>query len=349
MKKLSIADIANQLNVSKSTVSFVLNGRAEEKRISKELVSRVEKFVKEVGYSPNPIARGLRTGKSHIIGLMVESISDPFFAQIAKLIEDRAYKKGYRILYCSTDNNTQKTRDLIDVFRERSVDGYIISPPVGVEKEIDALIKAGMPVVLFDRNLKELEVDYVEIDNEPSAFNATKMLVDQGFKDIAFITFSSSQSQMLGRLAGYRSAMSQEGLTDNVHEIDYNPDEEVMIATVQKYLSENKQLDAVLFGAIQAGSCGLKAINILNLKVPQDLAVVSFDDHDIFKLFAPPVTAIAQPIEAIADRVISLLLDRLEPGGKDAGPAKIILETELKLRKSHLSPVKKTIRSKKSG
>jgi LacI family transcriptional regulator len=341
VKKLSIADIANQLNVSKSTVSFVLNGRAEEKRISKELVARVEKFVKEVGYSPNPIARGLRTGKSHIIGLMVESISDPFFATIAKLIENRAYKKGYRILYCSTDNDTQKTRDLIEVFRERSVDGYIISPPVGVENEINALIKAGMPVVLFDRNLKDLEVDFVEIDNEPSAFDATRILIEQGFKSIAFITFSSSQTQMSGRLSGYKSAMEQGGLPTRVLEIDYNPDEEVMIKTVEDYLRKNKDLDAVLFGAIQAGSCGLKAVNQLNLKVPQDLAVISFDDHDIFKLFAPPITAIAQPIEDIADRVISLLLERLEPGQKDNAPQKIVLKAELKLRSSHFLGKKK--------
>ena len=94
MKKLRIKDIAKDLSISKTAVSFILNGRAQEKRISGELVERVEKYIQEVGFRPSSIARGLRTGKSHIIGLMVESISDPFFATIARLIENEAYKEG---------------------------------------------------------------------------------------------------------------------------------------------------------------------------------------------------------------------------------------------------------------
>ena len=115
MKKLSIVDIANELKVSKTTVSFILNGRAKEKRIGEDLVERVTKYVEEVGYKPNSLAKSLRTGKSNTIGLMVEDISNPFFASIARLIEDRAYKNGYKIIYCSTDNDTQKTRELISM------------------------------------------------------------------------------------------------------------------------------------------------------------------------------------------------------------------------------------------
>lgn len=334
MKKLRIKDIASELKISKTAVSFILNGRAQEKRISEELVERVEKYIREVGFRPSPIARGLRTGKSNIIGLMVESISDPFFAAIARLIENEAYKKGYRIIYCSTDNDTEKTRELINVLRERNVDGYIISPPPGVEKEINELIKAGMPVVMFDRYLPKVKTDYVVIDNEESAENATRYLVKQGFSNIAFITFSSSLTQMKGRLKGYRTALKEEGLKPCVMEIDFTPDEKVMVQAVREFLSANPQLDAVLFGAVQAGSCGLKAMTQLKLKVPQDLGVISFDDHDIFELFATPVTAIAQPIEKIAHRVIGLLLDRLVAENGAAPPREIVLKTKLKVRKS---------------
>ena len=164
-KKLSIVDIANSLNVSKTTISFILNGRAQEKRIGAELVERVLKFVEEVGYKPNPLAKSLRTGKSNIIGLMVEDIANPFFANIARLIEDRAYNNGYKIIYCSTDNNTDKTKDLIEMYRDRHVDGYIIAPPEGIEDDINSLVKAGFPVVLFDRNLENVNADYVVVDN----------------------------------------------------------------------------------------------------------------------------------------------------------------------------------------
>lgn len=334
MKKLRIKDIADGLNISKTAVSFILNGKAEEKRISEELVERVEKYIQEVGYRPSPIARGLRTGKSHIIGLMVESISDPFFATIARLIENEAYKEGYRIIYCSTDNDTEKTKELINVLKDRSVDGYIISPPPGVEKEVNELIKAGMPVVMFDRYLPKVKTDYVVIDNEPSAENATNYLIKQGYSNIGFITFSSSLTQMKGRLKGYKNALKNEGLKPYVLEIDFTPEEKVMVQTVRDFLVANPKLDAILFGAIQAGSCGLKAMTQLKLKVPEDLAVISFDDHDIFELFATPVTAIAQPIEKIAHKVIGLLLDRLDPEKVSAEPREVVLKTKMKVRGS---------------
>src|SRR5690606_28219805 len=153
MKKTSLVDIARALNISPTTVSFILNNKAEEKRISKKLVKIVLDYVEEVGYRPNPLARSLRTGKTNTIGLMVEDITNPFFGHIARKIEEAAYKNGYKILYCSTDNNTEKTKDLITMFRERQVDGYIISPPPRVEKEIESLIQSNIPVVLFDRTL----------------------------------------------------------------------------------------------------------------------------------------------------------------------------------------------------
>jgi LacI family transcriptional regulator len=158
-KKLSIVDIANSLNISKTTVSFILNGRAQEKRISDELVKRVLKYVKEVGYKPNSLAKSLRTGKSNIIGLLVQDISNHFFATIARRIEDLAYQSGYKIIYSSTDNDTQKTRELIAMFRDRHVDGYIITPPDNIEDDINELISDGFPVVLFDRYLPKVATD----------------------------------------------------------------------------------------------------------------------------------------------------------------------------------------------
>jgi LacI family transcriptional regulator len=334
LKKISIADIARELHVSKTTVSFILNGRAEEKRIGKEVVERVQKFIEEVGYRPNPLAQSLRTGKSNIIALMVEDISNPFFAAIARLIEDRAYKNGYKIIYCSTDNDTAKTRDLISMFRERHVDGYIIAPPEGIENEISALIKAKMPVVLFDRHLQNVNTDLVEIDNLFSTYNATKHLIQQGFKKIAYITFSSKQSQMLARLEGYHKALEESAYKPFVKEIDFNQNEDLIIGPITAFLKKNKNLDAVFFGTNHVGTCGLKVITDLGIKVPSDLALVSFDDYNVFKLHSPPVTAIAQPIEAIADNVITVLLNRLNTSSQHISSQTIILKTDLNIRAS---------------
>lgn len=334
MKKISIADIARELHVSKTTVSFILNGRAEEKRIGREVVERVQKFIAEVGYRPNPLAQSLRTGKSNIIALMVEDISNPFFAAIARLIEDRAYKNGYKIIYCSTDNDTAKTRDLISMFRERHVDGYIIAPPEGIEEEISALIKAKMPVVLFDRHLPNVSTDLVEIDNLFSTYNATKHLVQQGYKKIAYITFSSNQSQMLARLEGYHKALEESAYKPLVKEIEFNQNDDLIIGPITSFLKKNKNLDAVFFGTNHVGTCGLKVIADLGINVPLDLAVISFDDYNVFKLHSPPVTAIAQPIEAIADNVITVLLNRLNTSSQHISSQSIILKTDLHIRAS---------------
>src|SRR5690606_34132444 len=115
MKKKSIIDIARELNISPTTVSFILNDKAEEKRISKKLTKTVKDYVEKVGYKPSSIARSLRTGKTNTIGLMVENIANPFFGTVARKIEEAAYNHGYRILYCSTDNNLEKTKDLLHV------------------------------------------------------------------------------------------------------------------------------------------------------------------------------------------------------------------------------------------
>lgn len=340
MKKLSIVDIANHLNVSKTTISFILNGRAQEKRIGKELVERVQKFVDEVGYKPNSLAKSLRTGKSNIIGLMVEDISNPFFAAIARLIEDRAYKNGYKIIYCSTDNDTGKTRDLINMFRDRHVDGYIIAPPEGIEEDISSLLKDGMPVVLFDRHLPKVTTDYIEIDNLFSTYNATRHLIQQGYKKIGFVTFLSTQTQMLARMEGYNKALDEDSLKPVIQEIAFNRDEEMIIKPLTSFFKKHKELDAVIFGTNHVGTCGLKVINNLGLKVPSDLAVISFDDYDVFKLFSPPVTAIAQPIESIADNVITLLLNKLNNSSAGNATQSIIIKTEFNIRASSAAVTK---------
>ncbi|GAB3931868.1 LacI family DNA-binding transcriptional regulator [Mucilaginibacter myungsuensis] len=334
-KKLSIVDIANSLNISKTSVSFILNGRAAEKRISEELVARVMKFVEEVGYKPNSLAKSLRTGKSNIIGLMVEDISNPFFAAIARLIEDRAYKNGYKIIYCSTDNDTNKTKDLIQMFRDRHVDGYIMAPPEGIEEDVNDLLKNNLPVVMFDRYLPNVDTDHVVIDNKASTFKATQVLIKQGYKDIAFVTFSSEQTQMNDRLAGYEQAIAEAGLKTNIKQVKFQQNEDLIIEPIFEYINENhKRLDAVLFGTNHVGVCGLKVFKRLGISVPDDLAVISFDDYDVFQLYTPPVTAIAQPIEEIADNVITLLLNKLNNKTSLADKQTIIVPTIMNVRAS---------------
>lgn len=333
-KKLSIVDLAKQLNISPTTISFILNGKAQEKRISSELVERVQKQIEKVGYKPNSLAQSLRTGKTMIIGLMVENIANPFFASIARLIEEKAYKNGYKIIYCSTDNDSIKTKDLLRMFQDRHVDGYIISPPEGIEKEVNNLIDNGSPVVLFDRYLHDTKADYIVVDNEGSTYGAVNHLIKSGYKNIAFITLDSLQTQMQDRLKGYEKALNEHNLPHQVKEISYYQDDENIIRHIVSFLERKPGLDAVVFGTNYLGVSGLKAIKRLGKRVPEDLAVISFDDHALFELHSPDITAISQPIEEISEMLITILLGRLNKTSKIKKIQSGVLMPELIVRGS---------------
>jgi LacI family transcriptional regulator len=338
-KRTLLHDIARHLDVSTATVSLVLNGKAKEHRISDALAERVRHYVAQVGYQPNQLAKSLRTGKTHVIGLIIEDISNPFFATVAWMIEKQAFARGYRILYCSTDNDTAKARDLLAMFRERHLDGYIIAPPAGVEAEIEALLKSQIPTVLFDRYLPGLPTDYIVVDGEAGAYQATEHLLAQGFTRVAFVTTESEQTQMHARLLGYQRAVQARGLAPLVQRVAlaFGGSRAESVAELRRFLAENPTCDAVVFANNSLTICALEAIGELGWRIPQDLAVVSFDDNDLFRLYSPAITAVAQPVAALAEAAISVLLDKLRA---DKAPVaalrQLTLPPELLVRKSSL-------------
>ncbi|MEH6408556.1 MAG: LacI family DNA-binding transcriptional regulator, partial [Leeuwenhoekiella sp.] len=202
-KRPSLKDIAAKLNVSITTVSFVLNGKGKEKKISDEVIKKILDYIEVINYKPNLVAQSLRTGKTKIIVFMVEDISNYFFAKLARIIEDIAYDKDYKVLFCSNENDDKRSRELIDLFYERQVDGFIIIPSTGIKDDIKGLINNNVPVVLFDRYFDDLQTNHVIINNEKASYEATQHLIENGYKNISFITTDVQQTQMLDRLKGY--------------------------------------------------------------------------------------------------------------------------------------------------
>jgi LacI family transcriptional regulator len=333
-KKLSINDIANELGVAKSTVSFILNGKAREKRISDELTERVLKFVKEKGYQPNQLAKSLSTGKTKMICLMVEKISDYFFSHIAFHLEALAYKNGYKIIYCSTENNPEKTRQLINLLRARYVDGYIITPPPGIESEIKALINDNLPVVLFDRYLPDVATDYVGLDNYKGTYDAIEYLVQSQAKKIALVTLVSSQTQMTERQSGYLAALKKHNLKPILLKVPFENDTETTVKQCIQFINDNPGTDAIVFATNYLALSGIKALNELGLRVPEDIAIIAFDDHDVFKIYNPSISAIAQPLDEMAKQLFKTLLDKLENKVRLKDLSKVIIQPELILRGS---------------
>jgi LacI family transcriptional regulator len=336
-KKISIHDIAKALKVSATTISFVLNGKAEEKRISEDVKKKVLEYVKQVGYRPNQIAKSLRTGKTNIIGMLVEDISDPFFSSISRGIESIAYKHHYKIFFASTENDTEKTKALIKVFRERQVDGYIIAPPAGIEDDIKALMDDNVPVILFDRYLPSLNTSTVIIDNFSGAYQAVKHLEENGFSNIAFITLESEQTQMQARLQGYVRAIEESLKDPIIKKLPYKLSHELSAEKlVQDFIDRHDRVDAIIFATNYLAINGLKAIRNLKLSIPDDMAVVGFDDNTHFYLFTPSVTAVAQPIEEIAEEVVKQLLDALSDEKENRKRRTVTLPVKLIERNSSM-------------
>jgi len=343
-KKLSIHDLAKQLNVSSATVSIVLNGKASAKRISPEMEKKILDHVEKSGYRPNRVAKSLRTGKSRIIAMLVEGISDPFFSNMARIVEQNASRLDYKIFYASTENDTRITKELISAFRETQVDGFIIAPPPGIETEIQSLIDDHLPVVLFDRYYPGLETHNVIVDNFDGSYQAMQHFFQHGYSKIGFVTLSSVQTQMRDRLNGYLQAMNERGLTPCVQKIDFalKQDHDKIVETIRLFLADHSALEAVLFATNYLAINGLEALSLLKRKIPNDMAVIGFDDNTHFALFAPSITAIAQPVREVAEQVVIQLMECLADNKKPTEKKTIVLPTKLIVRESCVPASRRT-------
>ena len=331
MKTLSIKDIAVEAGVSITTVSFIINGKARDKSISEAVIKKVEKIIAESGYKPNQIARSLRTGNSNIIGLIIEDISNSFFSRIARLIEDKAYKKGYKIIYSSTENNVEKAKELINMFKSRKVDGYIISPIKGLEEDIQQLLADGKPVILFDRSLPGLDTNYVGADHFKATYESIESFIKQGKKKISLVTTDIDVEQITARLEGYKKALEDHNITYDgnlVLRVHFNQEENETRAQMEE-LFRTVETDAVLFATNYLAISGLKVLKQANINVGKNLSVIAYDDHEVFELHTPGISAVQQPLEEIAEAIIQLILRQLSSKTKLDNeqivfPAKII-------------------------
>jgi len=340
MKAVSIKDIAEQIGVSTTTVSFVLNGKAKEKRISEELKNKILDLASKLNYRPNQVARGLRTGQTHTLGLIIEDISNPFFANLAKAVEEEADKFGYTVMFCCTENNEQKASDLLHMLKHRQMDGFIITPTAGMENEVKRLGEEGRPVVLIDRYFPELETSFVTVDNFKGAFDATSKLISCGYKRIGLVTTESRLVQMQKRYEGYKAAFHHYDLKSDeklVFKLGFDHNHDQAVKQIMEFIVREK-VDAVFFTTNYLGVYGLESLRLSGKKIPDQIGVICFDDNDLFRLGTPAISVIAQPIVEIGQQAVASLLAQLKE--KDKVPRKIMLEPKLLTRESLKKAVK---------
>lgn len=317
-RRVSLKDIAQKLGVSIALVSYVLNNK-KEGRISKEVAQKIRNMAKELDYRTNQIAKSLKTNKTFTIGLIVADISNPFFSGLARMIEDEADKHNYTVIFGSSDENAEKFDKLIDVFSNRQVDGLIISPPEDAEVQLTALLKQRIPFVLIDRYYPEIPVSYVALDNFVSAYQATEHILTSGCQHPCMINYHTSLFNMKERTRGFIAALEQHDISFNeemLKEINFGNEKTEIERAVQDALSSIKPADAILFGASSIADCGVRYINTLPVKVPQELSIITFDEPVALDLFYAPITYIKQPLAEMGQQAIHVLLENINKSDK---------------------------------
>lgn len=322
----SIKEIAQELNVSKSTVSLVINHKAEQARISKELERRVLDYVEKVGYKPNSLAKSLATGRSNTIGLIVENIGDSFFGPFALYVEELLRKKNYHVLYSSTLGDPQNARDIIDFMLEKKVEGILLAPTVNLDEHQRKVLEYKVPLVVFDRNSPEVATHYVHIDNGESSRKACLHLHEIGCKNFGLITIDSDQPQMLARKNAYLQFCEETSMKARILHLSYQNLRQKGMASLQNWVSKNTELDGLFFTTNYLCILGLKSLRSEEGK-NFDFPLFSFDDHELFDLLNPKISCIRQPLEPLAKTCVKVLLKEIDRG--ISIPREYVISTDL--------------------
>ncbi len=378
-KKASLRDIANKVGVSTALVSYVLNNQDEEKRVGKEIAVRIREAAMALNYTPNQIARSLKTRKTNTIGIVVADINYRYTSGVTKAIEAACRQFDYTVIYGSSGESAAKFERLVNLLVDRQVDGLILVPVEGSAAAIERLNKQEIPFVLIDRILPNVNANIISIDNARTAYQGAMQLARYGHKRIGFISYRSGLLNLADRKNGYLAALREAGLEadpalireiadragpagggsgdgDRVgHDVKGVGEQGTVGAeargvgeavtvgaeakgfgarvrgAIDELLALPSPCDSIFFATDTLAVEGLRHINALNIRVPERLGIVSFDDSEAFELFYCPITHGVQPLEEIGRVAVDTLLDVMK---HPKTRKKILLETEFKVGRS---------------
>ncbi len=314
MKRITIRDVANEAHVSVTLVSFVMNAKRDSQGnldcpVNPKTAQRVLDVAKRLGYRRNFAAASLRSGKSNTIAVIPNDISNKFFAGISRCIEDHAQSYGYNVFFSSSDEKASKLENVMDTVLAHNIDGVIVAPCTGGEAAIQKAIDAKVPVVLLDRDIESLHgVGKVLLNDCSAGVMATEELINKGYKKIEMISYTLGISSFSERERGYKEAMQNNNLYEYV-KIHYTSYDDARM-DVEKIISDaiSRGVEALFLPTYSLSALVLAVLKKLHLKTPSDLAIVGFDDSDIYSLYETTVTHIVQPLTRLGEESVKLLV-----------------------------------------
>ena len=331
MKRITIRDVAREAGVSVTLVSFVMNAKRDKDGkldcpVNAETAKRVLKVAQELGYKRNFAAASLRSGKSNTIAVIPNDISNKFFAGISRCIEEMAHKKGYTVFFASSEEKAEQLASAIDAVTAHNVDGIIVAPCTGGEEAIRKALDAKVPVVLLDRDVETLQgVGKVLLDDEAAGRMSTQLLLDKGLQKVEMISYTLGISSLSEREAGYRKAMMDRDFYGNakVHYTTYGKAEADVEAIIRDAMERG--VEAFFLPTYSLSATVLSVMKKLHLRTPEDLAIVGFDESDIYSLYTTTVTHIVQPLRELGEKSVEILIGMIQGNP----PESIILKPEI--------------------
>ncbi|HET9912215.1 MAG TPA: LacI family DNA-binding transcriptional regulator [Anaerolineales bacterium] len=321
----TVLDVAKRAGVAPITVSRVINNSGYISQATRE---RVEAAVKELGYVPNTLARGLRSKRTKTLALVVTDITNPYFTLMARGVEDAAGAFNYSVVYCNTDESEEKEEKYANLLAQRQVDGVLLVPSCGNVKTIKFLLSNNINVVALDRRVSGVKIDSVRSDSEDGAYRLVKLLIGLGHKRITMITGPKDVSTSVDRVAGYQRALVESGLGGN-EQVYYGGFNQESGYELTRQAMMHPLKPTAIFGANNFIAIGIiKALRDCQVDVPGDVSVVAFDDFPESMLVAPFLTFIEQPAYEMGRMATELLLKRIS-GELTVGYQKLILPTQI--------------------
>lgn len=330
----TIKDVAEKAGVSTATVSRVLN---DNYPVSKEAYDKVQKAIKETGYRINTLAKSLKMNKTFMIGLVVPDISNPYFMDIARGVEEVVSRYGYTLTFCSTDEDAKKEIKLLKALNDKRVDYVILASSQKDSSPLLKLMDQGLKIIMVDTILPCLDVDFVVEDNHRASYQLMDYALSLGHKRVGIVNGIMAISTARDRYEGFKEALKDHGLKDNeAYSVYGGYYRDIAYRNVKTMLEENAEEPPTLLYATnnQMTEGAMIAIKEMGLSVPKDISIVSFGDITLAELVEPRLTIIEQDSKAIGIKAGEILMERLETSKEQKAYKTYVIPSKCLIRDS---------------
>lgn len=310
MAKVTLTDIAKMANVSKTTVSMVLNNK--DISVSEDTRNKIHKIVKELNYIPNTVARSLSTRKTETIGIILPDIENPFFSEMARAIEDTAEKLNYNVILCNSYNKKSKEEKYVKLLISKLTDGVIFISGGKSEDSLKILEDNKVPFVIVDRYIESSEkYNGVFCSNDQGIALGVEYLYEKGKRNVAFVSGSKKLKEAGLRLDAYNNTAERLGIYngDLIVEDEFTLDGGVR--STEKLLSMNNEIDAIFYSSDVMALGGMKYLLKRGYRIPEDISILGYDNIYISALFEPGLSVVAQPIYNMGEEACRLLVKQI--------------------------------------